>query len=132
MSDSPKRTLVVGAELTLETDDARIDIHTSDGTLYVDCDTVEALLAAYRLRESLSQTSARWISAGETTLADSQLAVSVPVVVRIDGVRVGRYTPRGSVGLLGRLLGGLPVRSSPLGALRIALRRLRSSFTARQ
>jgi len=132
VSDDPTRTLIVGAELTLESDDARLDISTADGTLFVDCADLDSLVAAYRLRESVQATSERLVSAGVDAVEATNIAFSVPVVVRVDGVRVARYAPRGSVGPLGRLLGGRPVRSDPLGVARVAVRRLRAALRERR
>ena len=133
MSDSPKRTLVVGADLTLETDDTRIEITTADGRLYVDSDDLAGLWALYRLAESIEATGGRWLAAIESRLDESEeaIALNVPVVVRVDGVTVGRYTPGGTVGPLGRLLGGRPVRASPVGIVRSVVQWLRTTADSR-
>jgi hypothetical protein len=133
VSDSPKRTLVVGAELTLETDDTRIEITTADGRLYVESDDLDGLWALYRLVESIEATGGHWLEAIAPRLEASNrpLAVSVPVVVRVDGVTVGRYTPGGAVGPLGRLLGGRPIRASPVGIGRSVVQWIRTAVGGR-
>lgn len=129
MSDSPNRTLVVSADLTLETDDARIDIRTADGTLFIESNDVGGLVALYRLRTALRNTSERWLVAGENVLADSNVVFNSPVVVSIDGVVFATYTPDSTVGLLGRLLGGIPVRIQPSGIVRTIRSHLRTTVS---
>ena len=117
-SGSPQRQLVVGADLTLESDRADVSITTADGTLTVAVESVGGLFALHNLEESVTSSMGEWLPIGDELPDDTPLVFNAPAVIRLRGHTVARYNPNGTAGLLGRLTGLTGVEVAPAGMLR--------------
>ncbi|ERH01078.1 MAG: hypothetical protein J07HN6_02710 [Halonotius sp. J07HN6] len=117
-SGSPQRQLVVGADLTLESDRADVSISTADGTLVVAVESIGGLFALYDLQERVTGSAGEWLPTGDELPDETPLVFNAPAEIRLRGHTVARYDPDGSAGLLGRLTGVTGVAVAPAGVLR--------------
>jgi hypothetical protein len=117
-SGSPPRQLVVGADLTLESDQADVSITTTDGKLVVAVESVGGLRELYNLEESVTGSASELLPVGDELPDDSLFAFNTPADVTLHGHTIAHYNPEGSAGLLGRLTGVAGVEVKPAGVLR--------------
>ena len=113
---SSPQQLVVGADLTLQSDRADVSITTADGTLVVDVDSLGGLFALYDLQRNVTATAGYWLPDSDALAADRPLVFNSPAIIRLRGRVVARYLPGESGGLVGRL-SSLPIQLSPRGLI---------------
>ena len=113
---SPPPQLVVGADLTIQSDRADVSITTADGTLVVAVDSIGGLAALYDLQRNVSATAGYWLPDSDALAADRPLVFNSPAIIRLRGRVVARYLPGESGGLVGRL-SSLPIQLSPRGLI---------------
>ena len=111
---SPPPQLVVGADLTLQSDRADVSITTADGTLVVAVDSIGGLFALYDLQRNVSATAGDWLPDSDALPGERPLVFNSPAILRLRDRVVARYLPGESGGLFGRL-SSLPIRLSPRG-----------------
>ncbi|TQQ79270.1 hypothetical protein EGH24_11600 [Halonotius terrestris] len=116
--DSAPRQLVVGVDLTLHSEAGEITVHTADGQLVVDADSLAALRALYGLRGNVRATASNWLPKLDAVAAETPLVFNSPAEISVRGQRVARYTPGSESGLLGRLLSVGPIQPAPVGLIR--------------
>ena len=113
---SPPPQLVVGADLTLQSDRADVSITTADGTLVVAVDSIGGLFALYDLQRNVSATAGYWLPDSDSLAADRPVVFNSPAILRLRGRVVASYLPGETGGLFGRLL-SLPIQLSPKGLI---------------
>ena len=112
---SSPQQLVVGADLTLQSDRADVSITTADGTLVVDIDSLGGLFALYDLRRNVTATAGYWLPDTAGLPAETPLVFNSPAVIRVRGQTVAHYVPDGSSGLLSRVSSLSKIQLSPQG-----------------
>ena len=117
-SGSPPRQLVVGADLTLESDRADVSITTADGTLLITVESIGGLAALYDLQERVIGSAGEWLPAPDSLPDDAPIEFKAPAVVQLRGHSIARYDPEGSTGLFGRTTGIPGLQIEPAGLLR--------------
>ena len=90
---SPPQQLVVGADLTLQSDRADVSITTADGTLVVAVESLGGLVALYDLQRNVTATAGDWLPASDDLPAETPLVFNSPAVIRVRGQPVARYVP---------------------------------------
>ena len=113
---SPPPQLVVGADLTLQSDRADVSITTADGTLVVAVDSIGGLFALYDLQRNVSATAGYWLPDSNALAGDRPVVFNSPAILRLRGRVVASYLPGETGGLFGRLL-SLPIQLSPQGLI---------------
>lgn len=113
---SPPQQLVVGADLTLQSERADVSIKTADGTLVVAVESIGGLAALYDLQRNVSATAGYWLPDSDALPAETPLVFNSPAIIQVRGRVVARYLPGESGGLLGRV-SSLPIRLSPTGLI---------------
>lgn len=116
-SGSAPQQLVVGADLTLQSDRADVSITTADGTLAVDVDSLGGLYALYELTQNVTATAGYWLPEMNALPAETPLVFNAPAVIRVRGQAVAHYVPDGADGLLARVSSLSMIRLSPRGLL---------------
>ncbi len=114
-SGSAPQQLVVGADLTLQSDRADVSITTADGTLVVAVETLGGLYALYTLQRNVTATAGYWLPDIDGLPAETPVVFRSPAVIRVRGRTVARYVPDDSDGLLGRLSSLSMLRLDPQG-----------------
>jgi len=114
-SGSAPQQLVVGADLTLQSDRADVSITTADGTLVVDVDSLGGLFALYDLQRNVTATAGYWLPETDALPPETPLVFNAPAVIRVRGQSVARYVPDGSSGLLSRVSSLSKIQLSPQG-----------------
>jgi len=114
-SGSAPQQLVVGADLTLQSDRADVSITTADGMLVVDVDSLGGLVALYDLQQTVTATAGYWLPETDALPAETPLVFNSPAVVRVRGQVVANYAPDGTDGLLSRVPLLSMIQLSPRG-----------------
>ncbi len=112
---SSSQQLVVGADLTLQSDRADVSITTADGTLVVALESIGGLVALYELQRNVSATAGNWLPDSDDLPTETPLVFNSPAIVQVRGRVIARYLPD-DPGLLGRV-SSLPIRLSPGGLI---------------
>ena len=114
-SGSAPQQLVVGADLTLQSDRTDVSITTADGTLVVDIDSLGGLFALYDLQQSVTTTADYWLPETDALPDETPLAFNSPAVIRVRGRAVAHYVPDGTDSLLARVSSLSMIQLSPRG-----------------
>ena len=114
-SGSAPQQLVVGADLTLQSDRADVSITTADGMLVVDVDSVGGLVALYDLQQRVTATAGYWLPETVELPDETPLVFNSPAVIRVRGRAVANYVPNGTDGLLARVSSLSMIQLSPRG-----------------
>ena len=113
---SPQR-LVVGADLTLQSDRGAVSITTADGTLVVAADNLGGLYALYDLQQNVTATAGYWLPDTIELPDETPLVFDSPAVIRVRGYTVARYVPDSANGMLSRVPSLSMIHLSPRGLL---------------
>jgi len=114
-SGSSPQQLVVGADLTLQSDRADVSITTADGTLVVDVDSLGGLFALYDLQQNVTATAGYWLPETDALPEETPLVFNSPAVIRVREHLVARYVPGDTGGLLSGLSSLSMMQLSPRG-----------------
>jgi len=116
-SGSAPQQLVVGADLTLQSDRTDVSITTADGTLVVDIDSLGGLFALYDLQQSVTATAGYWLPETDALPDETPLVFNSPAVIRVRERAVAHYVPDGTDGLLARVSSLSMIQLSPRGVV---------------
>ena len=127
MTAADQPGLLIEAELTVDLPQSRIRLHSEGDTLYVEAPSFAALR---EIRTTVRSEAVDWL---RQQGLDSPLRIETPVIVRVEGVPVARYTPSEPAGSPSERAGWLakrltisPFRVDLTGLLQAAWRRRRS------
>ena len=114
-SGSAPEQLVVGVDLTLQSDRADVSITTADGMLVVDVDSLGGLFALYDLQQNVTATAGHWLPETDELPDETPLVFNSPAVIRVRERVVATYVPDGTGGLLARVSSLSMIQLSPRG-----------------